>query len=62
MITLLIYVLVLVLLFGVLAYAVRLLPLEPPWNQVALVVLAVVFVLAILNLFVPMIPGMPVLR
>jgi hypothetical protein len=59
--SLLIYLLVLVLIFGLIVYAVRMLPLPAPWNQVALVVVALIFILLLLNAFMPLLPGWRVL-
>jgi len=52
--------LVLVLVFGLIIYLVRMLPLEAPWNQIAVVVVVVIFILLLLNMVVPVVPGLRV--
>ena len=49
MITLLIWILVLVLVFGVLAWVVQQLPLPAPFGSIALAVLALIFILIIVS-------------
>jgi hypothetical protein len=36
------------------------LPLEAPWNQIAVVVVVVIFILLLLNMVVPVVPGLRV--
>ena len=49
MITLLIWILVLVLVFGVVLYVVQLLPLPHPFGQIAIAIVALIFVLLIIS-------------
>jgi len=60
MITLLIWLLVLVLVFGVVIYVVQLLPLPHPFGQIALAVVALIFVLIIVSMLLGGIPLQPV--
>jgi hypothetical protein len=60
MITLLIWLLVLVLVFGVVLYVVQLLPLPAPFGQIALAVVALIFVLLIISMLLGGIPLQPV--
>jgi len=60
MITLLIWLLVLVLVFGVVIYVVQLLPLPAPFGQIALAVVALIFVLLIISMLLGGIPLQPV--
>jgi heme A synthase len=59
MISLLIYVLVLLIVFGVVFYCIRLLPLEEPFKTIAIVIVLLIFVLVLLGV-VGIIPGMQV--
>lgn len=56
MISLLIYVLILVLIFGVVLYFVRMMPLEEPFKSGALLIVLLIFVLVLLGL-IGVIPG-----
>jgi heme A synthase len=56
MISLLVYVLILVLVFGVVLYFVRLMPLEEPFKSGALLIILLIFVLVLLGLL-GIIPG-----
>ena len=56
MIATLIWVLILLLVCGLLCYAVRLLPIEQPWKNLALVVVIVIFALVLLQLVVGVVP------
>jgi hypothetical protein len=57
MITVLIYALLLLLVFGVLVYAVDLVGLPPNLNRLAKLILALILVLLLLNLFIGLPPG-----
>lgn len=54
MIELLITLLILVLVFGVLYYAISLVPLPPPFSQIAMLILAIIFVLVLLYYLLPL--------
>ena len=67
MISLLIYLLVLCLVFGVVYYIITLIPLPAPFRQIALIVLALIFLLVLLSWLLPFIGepslwGRPTLR
>ena len=47
---LLVYVLILVIVFGLIAYVISLIPLPHPFRPVALAVLAILLILVLLNL------------
>ena len=47
---LLIYVLVLLLIFGAILYVIRILPIEPPFHTIAMVVVGVIFIIMLLSL------------
>ncbi len=51
MIALLVQLLVLAVVFGVFAWVITMLPLPAPFNKIALVVLALIFLLCLLNVF-----------
>lgn len=55
MISILIWLLILILVFGVLYAAISMVPLPPPFHQIALLVLAVVFVLIVLIWLLPLV-------
>lgn len=59
MIEVLIWLLILVLVFGVLYYAITLVPLPSPFHQIALLILAVVFVLILLIWLMPLVAHGP---
>ncbi len=54
MLELLVYVLILALFFGLLFWAIREIPLPPPFGTVALVVLIVIFMILMLRLVLPL--------
>lgn len=54
MIELLIWLLVLILVFGVIVYVIRLIPLPDPWRTIAMVVVGLIFILILLNMLLPM--------
>lgn len=55
MIDLLIWVLVLVVVFGVIIWLLqRVIPIPDPWRTVALVVVGLIFLLILINLLLPM--------
>lgn len=53
MISLLVTLLVILLVFGVLLYVIRLLPLEEPFGRIAQVVLLVILVLVLIGYLLP---------
>lgn len=59
MISLLVYVLILLIVFGVVFYCIRLLPIDEPFKTVAIVIVLLIFVLVLLGL-IGVIPGMAV--
>jgi len=61
MISLLVYVLILVLIIGLVIYAVQQLPLPPPWKNFAIIIVVIIAILILLGLLglIPM--GRPVL-
>jgi hypothetical protein len=59
-ITLLIWILVLCLVFGVVFYVIQLLPLPPPFHQIALAIVALIFVLIIISMLLGGIPLHPI--
>lgn len=59
MIELLISLLVLVLIFGVAWWIITLIPLPPPFHQVAQVVLALIFLLVLLGILLGGVPFRP---
>lgn len=62
MISLLLTVLILLLVFGLIGWAVSLLPLPAPFGQVAYAVLAIILILILLGWFLPGIEHPVVLR
>jgi hypothetical protein len=64
MISLLITLLVVILVFGVIWYALSLIPLPPPFYQIAQLILLVVLLLVLLAYLLPLIghPGLATLR
>lgn len=58
MVSLLIYLLVLILIFGVIIYVLRLIPLDEPFRTAAIVVIALIFILILLGM-IGVIPGFP---
>jgi hypothetical protein len=66
-ISLLIYLLIICLVFGIVYYIITLIPLPPPFRQIALVVMALIFLLVLLSWLLPFVGepplwGRPVLR
>jgi len=62
MITLLVYLIILVLVCGGLAYIVNLMPIEPTWKMIAQVLIGLVFVLILLvYILLPILNGGPVI-
>ena len=62
MITLLVYLIILVLVCGGLAYIVNLMPIEPTWKMIAQVLIGLVFVLILLvYVLLPILNGGPVI-
>ena len=62
MIELLIALLVIILVFGILWYAIGLIPLPPPFHVIAQLVLAVILILILLAYLLPLLHVPPVLR
>jgi hypothetical protein len=60
MIALLVWILVLVLVFGVILYVIRLLPLPPPFGNIALAVVALIFILIIISMLLGGVPLAPI--
>ena len=60
MISLLIYLLVLALIFGIAIYVLQLFPLPHPWRQIAIAILALIFVLLLISMLLGGIPLAPV--
>jgi hypothetical protein len=58
MIAMLIYLLILLLFFGVIAYCVRFMPLAEPFRSAVYVILLLVFLIVLLS-FIGVIPGGP---
>ena len=56
MIATLVWVLILLLVCGLLCYAVRLLPVEQPFQNIVVIVLIIIFALVILQLVVGVVP------
>jgi hypothetical protein len=50
MITLLIYVLILLVVFAIIGYAIRMIPLPPPFANIAYLILLLVFLLVLLSM------------
>ena len=61
MITLLIWILVLVLIFGLVLWVVRQLPLEEPYKRIGMAIIAVIFVLILLMMLLGEFPMRPIL-
>jgi hypothetical protein len=61
MMGLLVSILILCLIFGVIWWVITLIPLPPPFKQIAMVVVALVFVLILISYLLP-IAGVPVWR
>jgi hypothetical protein len=59
MISLLVYILVIILIFGVIFYALRLIPIEQPFLNIAYLILLVVFILVLLSI-IGIIPGVAI--
>jgi len=63
LIQLLIWALVLVLVFGVVFYVIQLLPLPAPWGNIAIAIVALIFVLILISALLGELPiGRPLLR
>lgn len=60
MLTLLIWILVLCLFFGVILYVVQLLPLPAPFHHIAYAIIALIFVLLIISMLLGGIPLAPI--
>lgn len=60
MITLLIWLLVLVLVFGVIVWVIQMLPLPPPFGNIALAIIALIFILILVSMILGDIPLRPV--
>ena len=56
MITLLVYILVLVLVFGAIFYVIRMVPIVEPFKSAAYIVLLIIFVLVLLSV-IGIVPG-----
>ena len=56
MIATLIWVLILLIICGLLCYAVRMVPIDQPWKNVAVVVIIIIFVLVLLQLLGGIVP------
>ena len=54
MITILVQLIVIILIFGVLMYAVRQIPLDHPWPNVLQVMIVVLFVVSLIYLVLPL--------
>ena len=59
MITLLIWVLILCLVFGVIVWAIQLIPLPTPFGHVALAVVALIFILILVGMLLGDVPLRP---
>jgi len=59
MITLLIWVLILCLVFGVIVWAIQLIPLPAPFGQIALAVVALIFILVLVGMLLGDVPLRP---
>jgi len=59
MISLLIYVLVVVVIFGLVIYCVQILPIQPPFKNVAIVIVVLIAILVLLGI-IGVIPMRPV--
>lgn len=59
MITLLIWVLILCLVFGVIVWAIQLIPLPTPFGQIALAVVALIFILVLVGMLLGDVPLRP---
>ena len=64
MISLLVYVIIIVLIFGLIAYAIQAMPLQPPLKNVAYIILILVLVLILLSIIgvLPPFSGAPHLQ
>ena len=59
MITLLIWVLILCLVFGLIVWAIQLIPLPAPFGQIALAVVALIFILVLVGMLLGDVPLRP---
>jgi hypothetical protein len=59
MITLLIWILVLLLILGVIVWVVQLIPLPPPFGNIAIAIVALIFILVLLSMLLGEIPLRP---
>ena len=50
MISLLIYVVILIVIFGLIMYAIQMLPIQPPFKNIAYIILVLILVLILLSL------------
>jgi len=50
MISLLIYIIILIVIFGLIGYAIQMLPIQPPFKNIAYVILILVLILILLSL------------
>ena len=63
MLSLLVTVLILLLVLGLIGYAISLIPLPPPFAQIAYVVLAIILILALVGYLLPLAgPHYPLVR
>jgi len=58
MISLLIYVLIVLLIFGAIFYVLRTIPIDQPFRNIVYLILLIVFILVLLGV-IGLIPGMP---
>jgi len=50
MISLLIYLIIIIVIFGLIGYAIQMLPIQPPFKNIAYIILVLVLVLILLSL------------
>ena len=58
MANLLIYLLIIIIIFGAIAYALRVIPIDQPFKNIAYLIILVIFILVLLGL-IGIIPGWP---
>ena len=50
MISLLVYIVIVIIIFGLIGYAIQMLPIQPPFKNIAYIILVLILVLILLSL------------
>ena len=64
MISLLVYIVIIIIIFGLLGYAIQMLPIQPPFKNIAYIILVLILILILLSLIgvLPPLAGAPHLQ